>query len=734
MALTIERSLRQAISAHKEGKLQEAERIYREILQVRPEHPDATHNLGLIAVSVNQIEAAIPLLEAAVNLNPEVEQFWLSYIDALTKAKRFKQVRQASKKAKKRGVEARKIKALSSQSKSGAFAEGPSHAQIDTLQQYYNNGLLDDARQLASNLTETFPNHPFAWKVLGAVLRDVGAINEALLPNKMSTELAPGDAEAHYNLGGVLQALNRLKDAEASYRKAIGLRPRLAQAFNNLGTTLEAQGRLSEAETYYKQAVAIKPDYAEAHNNIAVTMRAADKLQEAKASSLKAIALKPDFAEAFNNLGITLKAMGRLSEAEANLTQAATLKPDFAGAHYNLGNLYQAMGRLDESLACFEKALAFSPHYAEAHNGLGVTFQEQGRLKDAKEHYENAISLMPEYTEAHMHLTAVKTFYTRDQQYLKMLELYHDDALSDERRCHINFGLAKACDDLQMFEEAFSHYVEGNSLRKKLLKYEINMDLKRFAQIKETYSQLKLASQQSAISASKLVPIFILGLPRSGTTLVEQIISASSEVTGAGELPYLTMFGSEIATGSTSITPNILLALRQKYLDKLREVSEGNLKVTDKMPHNFLYIGVLSAAFPEAKIIHVKRDPAAVCWANFRSSFAHRDLGYSTTIEDLKVYHALYEDLMAFWAKDLGDRIYDLQYEQLTSDQEQQTRKLINYLGLSWTEEFLSPHMNARAVATASNVQIRRKVYQGSSEQWKKYRPFLDKAFDGLSP
>ena len=228
------------------------------------------------------------------------------------------------------------------------------------------------------------------------------------------------------------------------------------------------------------------------------------------------------------------------------------------------------------------------------------------------------------------------------------------------------------------------------------------------------------------------MPIFIVGMPRSGTTLVEQIISSHSQVTGAGELSFATQFGAPIARGLSDSNTDSLLNFREKYLKKLKSISNGNLIITDKMPQNFLIIGLLAAAFPEAKIVHVKRNPAAVCWGNYKQYFTPKSFGYCYAIDDVISYHKMYQNLMEFWGNSLSKRIYNLDYELLTGNQESETRQLIEYLGLDWDDKCLWPQNNTRSVATASSLQVRQKVYQGSSEQWKKYQPFLNGAFDGL--
>ena len=601
MELTTEQALQQGVTAHQEGKLQDAERLYRAILQSQPAHPDANHNLGLIAVSVNKTDAALPLFKTALEANPKIEQFWLSYIDALIKEKHFDNAKKVIQQGKQKGVDKEKLNKLdkkigSIKKQKNIDSTSPSQAQINTLSEHYQNGRLGAAENLSMSITQQFPAHQFGWKVLGAVLKQTGRTTDSLTPMQKSVQLAPQDAEAH----------------------------------NNLGVTLKELGRLDEALASNSQAIALRPDYAEAHYN----------------------------------LGVTLQELGRLDESEASCRQAIALKPDFAKAHH--------------------------------------------------------------------HLALMKKFDVQDEQYSQMLELYFDENISDEKRCHINFSLAKACEDLKDFKQAFVHYSEGNELRKKLLNYDINQDVELFKQLKSSYPKIEKNSLEPDKLSKNLMPIFIVGMPRSGTTLVEQIISSHSQVTGAGELNFAAQFGAAIATGFTEANNESLLDFRHNYLNKLQNVSNGNLIVTDKMPQNFRYIGLLAAAFPEAKIVHVKRNPAAVCWANYKQYFESRKLSYCYEIEDVVSYHRLYKNLMEFWGNSLSKRIYNLDYELLTINQENETRQLIDCLGLDWDEKCLSPQNNARIVKTASSLQVRKKVYRGSSEQWKKYEPFLNGALDGL--
>ena len=336
MELTIEQALQQGVAAHKEGKLQEAERLYRAIIQSQPLHPDANHNLGLIAVSVNKADAALPLFKTALEANPKIEQFWLSYIDALIKEKQFDNAKQVLEQAKKQGVDADRLNSLEEllmqltqapksklpeKTKNLSFSEkrkklaeqkkrkkkarkqkvkgitSPPKKLLNRLLGHYQNGRFSDAEKLAVEITQDFPKYEFAWKVLGAVLRAIGRKSEAVDVNQVVVELSPQDATAHSNLGITLKELGRLDEAEASYKQAIALKPNLVEAQINLGVTLQELGRFDEAEDRYNQVIALKPDYAEAHKNFGNLLNELERIDEAKASYNQAIALLPESGE-----------------------------------------------------------------------------------------------------------------------------------------------------------------------------------------------------------------------------------------------------------------------------------------------------------------------------------------------------------------------------------------------------------------------------------------------------
>ena len=401
MQSSIDQILEKGNAALNAGNWQDAERAYQAILQSQPNHPEANHNLGLIAMSVNQIEAALLLFKTALDVNSKVELFWMSYIDALVKNNQVEDAKRATKKAKKRGFNVNKLQALVYQSKGETDNKVPSRELLNSLLEHYQSGRLSEAEKLAVSVTQEFPKHQFSWKVLGAVFGATGRMSKAIDANQTAVALSPQDADAHNNLGVTLEELERLDEAEASYRLAIKVKSDYAGAHYNLGIMLQKLGRLEEAEASYKQAMVSEPDYAEVHFKLGTILQELGRHEEAEASYNQAIELRPDHPEAQSNLGTTLESLGRVDEALASYIQAIALKPDFAEAHNYLGNTLKALGRLDEAQVSYRKAIALKSEYPEAHFNLGSTLQELGRLVEAEVSYTQAIILKFNYPEAH---------------------------------------------------------------------------------------------------------------------------------------------------------------------------------------------------------------------------------------------------------------------------------------------------------------------------------------------
>lgn len=539
--------------------------------------------------------------------------------------------------------------------------KNPSELEIQNLIKLYQDDQLDEAEKISLLLTQKFPLHQLAWKVLGTILKKKGRVKEALIINQKTVEINPKDAEAFYNLGNTLKELYRLEEAKTNYKIAIKLQPEHLGAHNNLGIVLKDLDELEEAEIIFKSLVKLRP------NNV----------------------------EAINNLGNILKELRKIKEAKKAFQDSIKLKPNYTEAHYN----------------------------------MGIMFEEQGDFIKAKKKFETVVKLDPGYVRAHYSLSKLKTFDKEDEHFTQMQNLYYDKSLSNEQRSQLCFALAKSFEDMNNFSSAFRYYTEGNKLKKKLLDYNINQDVDHFDKIKESAQNIKKNSLKNFNLSSTLNPIFIIGMPRSGTSLVEQIISSHSKVMGAGELIYVDQLGRNIITEKALVSTKELKDFRKKYLEKLEKISDGKLNVTDKMPLNFMYVGLIYSTFPNAKIIHVKRDFAATCWGCYKKNFYTKALGFSYNLGDLVKYYELYEKLMQFWENLYEKKIYNLNYETLVTNQDKETRKLIKYLDLDWEEDCLSPQDNKRNVFTASVSQIRRKIYQGSSEKWKNFEPFLNNVF-----
>ena len=359
--------LQQAVIVHQQGKLEEAERLYRAILQSQPKHPDANHNLGVLAVYLNKTEAALPFFKTAVDANPKIEQFWLSYIDALIKDNQINNAKRVIKKAKKKGFSSAKLDALAAKSYPKTQAENvdksnPSQQQLNTLLKYFQTGQYDDAEKLALSITQKFPQNPFGWKLLGVLYGQSGRHSKAKNANQTAVSLSPQDAEVRSNLGNALRELGRLDEAEASYAQAIVLKPDYAEAHNNLGNTLKQLDRLDEAEASYTQAIVLKPNYAEAHSNLGVTLKELGRLEEAEACFRQAIVLNPEVVEAHYNRGNTLEALGRLEEAFASYSKATELKVDYSDAYSNK-NLCLNYSSLWSPLLIYKQHLEFEKQF-----------------------------------------------------------------------------------------------------------------------------------------------------------------------------------------------------------------------------------------------------------------------------------------------------------------------------------------------------------------------------------
>ena len=536
---------------------------------------------------------------------------------------------------------------------------------------------------------------------------------------------------ALYSNGQIQEALDSVETLVKDY-------PKEPLLYNISGVCYKAIGQLEAAVKSFEKALAIKPDYAEVNYNLGLTLQELGQLDASVKCYEKALTVNPEHAEAHNNLGVTLKELGQLDTAIEHYERAIAIKPDYAEVYYNLGNAFRVNGQQDAAVESFEKAITIKPDYPGAHNNLGIIFMELGQKDSAFKSYEKSIDIKPDYAEAHLHLSTIKKYTANDPHIAQMHALLSASDLSKSDRMSLCFGLAKVYEDLGNRDNQFKFLREGNRLRKQGLNYSLDNDQVTHSIVKKLFAPSSPDIEKSlSYEASTIRPIFILGMPRSGTSLVEQIIASHHEVYGAGELNTLNNLVIPIVKNRSTQDTNGLseetcLSIRQGYFDSLSRLDVPEKVISDKMPLNFRWIGFILTAFPEAKIVHLKRDAMATCWSIYKHHFDSKGNGWAYNVDDLAGFYGLYIDFMAFWHQVFPGKIYDICYEDLTVKQEEETRKLLEYCELDWDENCLSFYDNKRVVKTASASQVRQKMYQGSSEAWKKHEAYLQPLIKAL--
>ncbi|UVW35116.1 sulfotransferase [SAR92 clade bacterium H455] len=491
---------------------------------------------------------------------------------------------------------------------------------------------------------------------------------------------------------------------------------------NLAGVASTRLGLLDQAIVYYNRAIQIDPSFAVAHNNKGASLKDKEDLEPALHSYKEAIRLEPEYAEAHSNMGAVLGSLGEHQEALKSFSKALKLKPKFPDALNNKGIVLAAIGDNEAAIEAFSTAIQLHPNYAEAHLHKANSYTHLGDNKMALEFYTKAARLNPRLSPAHLGICQSKKIEVDDPQINIMTALLDDLVLPNKDKANLNFALANVHEGLHNYALAFEFYAAGNRLKKKESQYTIVTDQTLFSAIKPIFKKgpPKLSYGRDLEQKAKSVPIFILGMPRSGSSLVEQIISSHSKVFGAGELESLAKSIKNINWDTQSLSKQQLHSCRNDYLEALGQLSEKEF-ITDKMPVNFRWIGFILAAIPEAKIINIQRDKLATCWSIYKHNFSSTGNGYANDLNDISAYYDLYTDLMEFWRSLYPNSIYDLDYEKLTENQTEETQKVLNYIGVEWEDACVDFHQNKRAVSTSSARQVRKKMYQNSSQQWRKF-------------
>ena len=529
----------------------------------------------------------------------------------------------------------------------------------------------------------------------------------------------------------------RAEDAIARFREAVALRADLVPAQANLGLLLVASGRAAEAERPLSAACGHLPADPVLRNALGVALEALQRPAEAEAAFRAALRAAPDMAEAHANLGHCLRRVGRLGEAAAHYGRATALVPGFAAAHFGLGNTCQDAGRLEDAVACYQAALAVQPDHVEALNNLGVCQRQLGAIEEAAAAFERVLALRPDQIEAHCNLSPLKKYRPGDPQIDRLLALgYRVPALPEHGRVRYWFAAGKMLDDVGRHDEAFDAFAEGNRLKRVLAPWDEAAHDDLVHRIRATLGRETLAALAPAADASEEgpIPVFIVGMPRSGTSLIEQVLATHPAVHGAGELTWLgealASAAGDLAPGAEFAFPETLAAWRpedlrrlgRRYRERLRALAPGASHIVDKLPGNFLHVGFMHLLFPDARIVHARRDPMDACFSCWSRLFAADHLAFTYDLEVLGRYWVTYDDLMRHWRAALPPgRMLEMPYETMVADFEAQARRLVDYLGLPWDARCLDFHDNRRVVRTASVAQVRRPIYRTSVERWRPY-------------
>jgi Flp pilus assembly protein TadD len=601
------------------------------------------------------------------------------------------------------------------------------------IQSLIQSRRFEEARELCRQLCDQQPGDAEAWFLLGALCGQLGDFVRAEQACRQAIALRPDEAALHHNLGIAL--LNQSKPAEAvsSFEQATRINPHHAQAHADLGNALQQLDRYAEAVTRYEQALSLQPDVAPTYYNLANALRRLDRWQEAFACLEKAVRFKPEFEQAWRGMGELLIQHYQYDKAVEILRQAVSRLPDSAGLYLLLGVAHQEQGEVVPALSNYRHAVALEPGNAEARACLAGALGLAGQYDEARELLLSVLDQAPDNLTAAITLGHFAGEFNLEATALPLLEKHlARQGIAEVARSKLAFAAAKIHDRRKQYDTAFERYRVANAMRG--ARFDPAAFRAHVETLKQQFSREFLARSPRATNRSDL-PIFIVGMPRSGTSLVEQILASHPQVFGAGELSLVQRMTMELPAAlggakpypqcAKQLTAPKLEVLAQAYLAELQKRGGQAPRVTDKAPVNFLHLGLLDMLFPGTRIIHCVRDPFDTCLSCYFQPFSG-DYSFAYDLGHLGAYYRLYENLMAHWRQVLRLPVFELRYEDLVADQEKTIRALIGFCGLDWDDRCLKFYETERTVATASFDQVRKPIYAGSVGRWKRYEAHLE--------
>lgn len=686
--LTVEQAMQLASQHQSAGRLQQAEQLLRQILQANPSHAHAMHLLGVVAYQAGKADLALELITKAIATDSRVALFHSNLAEMLRQ-----------------------------------------------------QGRVQEAIKYGRQAIEIEPSMASAHGNLGIALYDAKDYDAAEVAHLKALDLSPTMLQSLNNLGSIERARKNLKLAAEWYQKALSVNADYLESLSNLGAVLVEDDDADAAVVPLERALQLQPNYPEALCNLGLSRLKQDRTDEAVALLQRSLQIRPGYPEALIGMARAMHELDRLEEAESYLRQATEKAPENTDAWCQLASVCMEQGNSDAAEMAYQKALAIDPENSDSLAGLGNLRLEQGKIDEAETLVKQAISINPDNLGARFHLTQVKKVKPGDENLAALEAMIPEiETIKEEKRISLHYALGKAYDDIKAYDKGFPHYMAGAKLKRAKLHYDANADLARSQRIIDIVDRSYFERLQGAGDASD-IPVFVLGMPRSGTTLTEQIIASHPLVHGAGELRDLMQVVQQPMNGQAfQAYPENLLQLNrenltqwgQQYVSGLRQRAPDAKRITDKMPANYLAMGLIPLMLPNAKIIHVKRNPVDTCVSCFTRLFnRHQDATYD--LAELGKHYSNYAKLMQHWRAVMpAGSFIEVQYEDIVADMEGQAKRLIDFVGLEWDEACLDFHKNTRNIRTASVTQVRQPIYTSSVERWRNYEQFLGPLLEAL--
>lgn len=710
-------TLEQAMRLHRDGELASAALLYRKILKEEPRHFEALSLLGSICLRQGEADEAVATLGKALEIDPQSIEAHLNLGYALSRLERFD----------------------------------------EALESFWQ------AVRLRPDFVDA---HIAMATVFGALDRPA----DAAASWRRAVELKPEAAELLNNLGSALGELERHREAAACYRRAIRLQPATPELHHNLGLALLNLGRAAVAEARFRRALEMTPEYSRAHMHLGIVLGKLGRYEEAAESLGRAIECDPDEPDAYTNLGSVLIRLRRSEDAAAVYEQAIEIDPGNVAAHVGLGTALLKFDQRDRAMSCFRRALEideangkthnqigaalveaqqleegirhleaairYASDHPDAHRNLGVALRTVGRTEEGQREIERAIELAPQRADFYLSLAiSGKRFAAGDQHLAAMERLARNPrVVADESRMPLHFALGAALADIGRHDEAAFHLLAGNKLKRQQTDYDEAATLGNFERIRAVFSA-EAMQRNAGFGHPSDLPVFIVGMPRSGTTLVEQIAASHPRVFGAGELEDINWVIRRAGLATINISgldwiPEkigypLLAQIGAAYVARVGALAPTASRITDKMPINFQNLGIIHLALPNARIIHVRRDPIDTCLSCFSLLFTG-DQPFTYDLAELGRYYRGYSALMEHWREVLPPGVMlEVQYEDVVADLEGEARRIVAHCRLDWDDACLAFHENRRPVATASVAQVRQPIYRSSVSRWRPYAKML---------